>query len=615
MRLMHRIRTRFRVFFISFAIIFVVSVFAGLGLGFSGALSPQRGSQADVPKHRTLVPGETSVAVINGTGIGYDRFYRHLQLQESNMRSQGRPKSNEPFSQWKSWSDALDSIFTEEILANYSRENKLSVSDTDISKEIVKRVDAMFPPEQDKDQSKSVVGAAGKWLRTAAEREKYQRQYVETLGTTLPLLKQEIRQQLTVQKAYEAIEKEEQAKADALAQEKIAKIQAALKGGESFGSVAKKYSDDTGTRDQNGVLDQFIQRGFFDPAFDAAAFTLKVGEVSEPIKVEFGYQIVRLMDKKEASGPEFEKAKPQLTEVILQKKGKDYTVTDEDLKNEFEQIKVQHITIRTLVDRETAGRIYWMTFAAKKEIYDPMILAWRAVNSEPLYFPALSKSTPEQIAQDSALAKGADLSKLNSQLHEFQRVKLMRYQYSYGDPPDDMKPLFAEFKLEYGKPKDTQKAPEYPSLTKLYPLAAGLAKQSIKLHDGFADYHYALAYINEEWASNPEAREAYPIDIEAARTEIEAEINEAIKLYEHNGYYYALAGMNYAAWVKPEKAREMLAKAEKFAPGDTDLLGLLTSAFRLNGDSEKGNYYQNLLIQEQQKRWQQQQGNFLNLQQ
>ncbi len=321
------------------------------------------------------------------------------------------------------------------------------------------------------------------------------------------------------------------------------------------------------------------------------------------------------MDKKEASGPEFEKAKPQLTEVILQKKGKDYTVTDEDLKNEFEQIKVQHITIRTLVDRETAGRIYWMTFAAKKEIYDPMILAWRAVNGEPLYFPALSKSTPEQIAQDSALAKGADLSKLNSQLHEFQRVKLMRYQYSYGDPPDDMKPLFAEFKLEYGKPKDTQKAPEYPSLTKLYPLAAGLAKQSIKLHDGFADYHYALAYINEEWASNPEAREAYPIDIEAARTEIEAEINEAIKLYEHNGYYYALAGMNYAAWVKPEKAREMLAKAEKFAPGDTDLLGLLTSAFRLNGDSEKGNYYQNLLIQEQQKRWQQQQGNFLNLQQ
>lgn len=615
MRLMQRIRTRFRVFFVSFAIIFVVSVFAGLGLGFSGAFSPRGGSQSTPEKVRTLVPGESSVAMIDGAKIGYDRFYRQLKRQEDSMRGQGQQKSNDPFAQWKDWSEALDSLFTEEVLAKYAREAKLSVSDAEVTKEINKRVDTMFPPETGKDASKSVVGAAGKWLRTATEREKYMRQYLDMMGITASQLHKEVRQQLTVQKAYEAIENEEKAKSDAKAQEKIKKIQAALKGGEDFGSVAKTYSDDTGSKDKGGLLDQFMPRGFFDAAFDEAVFKMKVGEVSEPIKVEFGYQIVKLVAKKEAKGAEFEAAKPKLTEDIKKKKGAEYKVTDEDLKNEFEQVKVQHITLRTLVDRETAGRIYWLAFAANKEIYDPMILAWRAANTEPMYMPTVEKTTPEMIAQDSLLTKGTDLSKLGAQMKEFVRVKLMRYQYSYGDPPENLKPLFAEYKLEYGKEHDPMKPPVYPTLSKLYPLAAGLVKQAINLEDGIADYHYALASVYDAWAGDTEARKAFPLDIDAARAEIEAQTNEAIKLYEHNGYFYALAGKNYAEWVKPDQAREMLAKAEKFAPGDMDLLRLLTSAYRINGDAEKGDQYQEMLMQEQQKLWQQQQGNYFNFQQ
>jgi parvulin-like peptidyl-prolyl isomerase len=615
MRLMHRIRTRFRVFFISFALIFIVSVFAGLGLGFSGAFSGRSSTQNSAVKVRTLVPGESSVAMIDGAKIGYDRFNRQLKVQEDNMRGQGRTKSNDPFAQWKDWSDVLDSLFTEEVLAKYASEANLSVSDADVAKEINKRVDTMFPPEMDKGASKSVVGAAGKWLRTATEREKYMRQYLDTLGETQASLRKEVRQQLTIQKAYDAIETEEKSKADAKAQEKIKKIQAALKGGEDFGSVAKQYSDDTGTKDKGGVIDQFVSRGFFDAAFDEAVFKMKVGEVSDPIKVEFGYQIVKLLGKKEAKGPDFEKAKPTLTETIKKKKGAEYKVTDEDLKNEFEQVNIQHITLRTLVDRETAGRIYWLTFAAKKEIYDPMILAWRAANSEPMYMPAIEKTTPEMIAQDSLVTKGTDLSKLGAQMNEFVRVQLMRYQYSYGDPPDNLKPLFAEYKLEYGKTQDPMKPPVYPTLTKLYPLAAGLIKQAIKLQDGMAGYHYALASIDDTWASDTETRKIYPLDLDAAHAEIEAETTKAIKLYEHNGYYYALAGKNYAEWVKPEQAREMLAKAEKYAPGDVDLLQILTSAYRVNGDTEKGNQYQDMLLQEQQKLWQQQQANYMNFQQ
>jgi tetratricopeptide (TPR) repeat protein len=256
-----------------------------------------------------------------------------------------------------------------------------------------------------------------------------------------------------------------------------------------------------------------------------------------------------------------------------------------------------------------------MTFAAKKEIYDPMILAWRAANSEPLFFPAVSETTPSQIAKDSVLTQTADLSKMNDEIREFMHVKLMRYQFTYGDPPDDLKPVFADYKLEYGKPQDPQKPPTYPTLVKLYPLAAGLIKQAIKMNDGFAAYDYALADVDDMWVDDLDARKLFPLDANAARAEIESSLNQAIKLYENDGFYYALAGKNYAEWVKPEQAREMLTKAEKFAPGDVDLLRILSGAYRMNGDDAKADEYQDQLLQAQQKQWQQQQSNYYNFQQ
>jgi parvulin-like peptidyl-prolyl isomerase len=614
MRLMQRIRTRFRVFFIAFALIFVVSVFAGLGLGFSGSIGRRLGTAgSDRSSHRTIVPGENSVASINGMKISYDVFMKQLQVQQYNSRGQA-PESNDPWQQFKKWSDLLDEMFTQEMLKQYAKEKNLSVSESDVSAEIQKRVDVMFPQATPTGPSKSLAGELGGRLRRTTEREKNLAQYVESNGTTMSALKTDVRSQLIVQKAYEAIQSEEQGKSDAKAQEKIKKIQAGIKGGEDFGALAKQYSDDTGTRDLGGVMSQFVPRGFFDAAFDKVVFDMKVGTISEPIKVEFGYQIVKLLDKKEAKGPAFEKAKASLTAQIQQEKGKDYKVTEEDLKNKYEQVKVQHITLRTLVDRETAGRIYWMTFAAKKEIFEPMILAWRAANSEPLYFPEVSKTTPQQIAKDSVLSPTADLSKLNDQIREFARVKLMRYQYSYGDPPDDLKPLFADYKLVYGKVQDPQKPPAYPTLVKIYPLAAGLVKQAIKMNDGYAAYDYALASVDDLWVDDLDARKLYPLDVNAARAEIESSLNEAIKLYENDGFYYALAGKNYADWVKPEQAREMLTKAEKFAPGDVDLLRILSGAYRANGDNAKADDFQDQLLQAQQKLWQQQ-GNYFNFQQ
>ncbi len=454
----------------------------------------------------------------------------------------------------------------------------------------------------------------GKSLRRSTEREKAQRTYLETSGMTLTMLKQQVRGELIRQKGYDCIEQKETDKADAAAQERVSKIQAALEGGEDFGETAKKYSDDTGSSEQGGMIDQMISRGFFDQAFDDVVFDMNVGSISEPIKTEFGYQIVKLLDKKAAKGPAWEAAKPTLIEQLKKEKGPDYEPSEDELKKKYESVKIQHITIRTQAERETLGRIYWMTMAAERVIYDPMILAWRAVNTEPLCFPEteLKDTTLEQLARDSFLQNDADLATLSEKVREFERVKLLRFQRAYGDPPEDIRSPFAEFDLEYGVEYEPEQAPEYPELDSLYPLGIGLVNRAIEIADKMADYHYAAAYIYSEWLDNDDALEMFPLDEEAARTEIEKELNEAIKLYENNGYYFAAAGMNYAKWVKPDQAREMLHKAEKFSSGDLDLLKLLTRAYRTNGDKEKGDEYQGKALDEQRRRWEQQQGSWTN---
>jgi len=607
MRLMERIRTRMRVFFLTFAIIFVVSVFAGLGVGFFGTSMRRSTSTATGAEYRTLVPGVSAVASIDGEDIDILTFDKRLQLLRQQMRDQ-TSISRDPFQQNKLLSDTLDDLFTEYTLIKYAREHNLGVSDGEVREEIDRRLEVAYPSQTTDEPSGSVLGELGRRFKSSTEREKALNDYVQTLGTRLPILKQEIHRELLSKKALDHISELEKSKKEADAQERIEKIQAALEGGEDFGDLAEKYSDDKGTRDKGGLLDQMIPRGFFDAAFDAVVYDMNVGDISEPIKTEFGYQIVKLIDKKAAEGPEWEAAKPGLIEKIRQQRGETYEPTDEELKALYEEVKVQHITLQTIADRETYGRIYWMTFAADRRIYDPMILAWRAVNTEPLCFPELQDTTMEQIARDSLLETGADLSDLAEKAHEFQRVKLLRYQRAYGDPPEELRPRFAEFNLEYDVEIDSAKPPDYPELDKLYPLAAGLVKQAIKLNDSIANYHYSLAAVYDGWLDSSKAREMFPIDAEAARAEIENELNTCLKLYEFDGYYYALAGKNYAKWVKPDDAREMLFKAEKYAPGDIDLLKMLTSAYRVNGDTEKADEFQEAIIEEQRKRGGQQGG-------
>jgi len=65
-----------------------------------------------------------------------------------------------------------------------------------------------------------------------------------------------------------------------------------IKNGEKFGKLAKELSIDSGSGKKDGNLGYFT-KGMMVKPFEEVAFKLQIGEVSEPIKTEFGYHIIK----------------------------------------------------------------------------------------------------------------------------------------------------------------------------------------------------------------------------------------------------------------------------------------------------------------------------------
>jgi parvulin-like peptidyl-prolyl isomerase len=85
--------------------------------------------------------------------------------------------------------------------------------------------------------------------------------------------------------------KPELSDADALA--KAQALRKRILGGEDFAKLAKQESDDTGSGANGGDLGTF-KKGMMVAPFEAAAFTLKPGDTSQPVKTEFGYHIIQV---------------------------------------------------------------------------------------------------------------------------------------------------------------------------------------------------------------------------------------------------------------------------------------------------------------------------------
>jgi peptidyl-prolyl cis-trans isomerase D len=87
-----------------------------------------------------------------------------------------------------------------------------------------------------------------------------------------------------------------------------------VKGTLDFAEAAKEYSDDNATADKGGDLG-FIKKGDMGPEFDAVAFALKPGQIGGPVRTPFGYEVVRIEERKTEKGIETVRARHILMKV------------------------------------------------------------------------------------------------------------------------------------------------------------------------------------------------------------------------------------------------------------------------------------------------------------
>jgi peptidyl-prolyl cis-trans isomerase C len=89
--------------------------------------------------------------------------------------------------------------------------------------------------------------------------------------------------------------------------------------GADFAQMAKEHSKDPGSKEEGGDLGYF-SRGRMVPEFEEAAFKLDKGDVSLPIKSQFGWHLIRVDDKRQLSAPSFEQIKDRIMASLVHRR-------------------------------------------------------------------------------------------------------------------------------------------------------------------------------------------------------------------------------------------------------------------------------------------------------
>ncbi len=143
----------------------------------------------------------------------------------------------------------------------------------------------------------------GKLAKDAVTEDAMKKLYDDTVKTVTP--EEEVRAR------HILLQTEEEAK----------KAYDRVKAGEDFATVAKELSKDPGSSD-GGDLGYFTKERMV-PEFSTAAFAMKPGEISQPVKSQFGWHVIKVEDKRTKAIPPFEQVKPQIAEYLVRKAQQD----------------------------------------------------------------------------------------------------------------------------------------------------------------------------------------------------------------------------------------------------------------------------------------------------
>ncbi|KGP73583.1 peptidylprolyl isomerase [Pontibacillus yanchengensis] len=213
-----------------------------------------------------------------------------------------------------------DSVLKEMVYDQVLSE-KFSVSDEDVQK----RLEQM--KQQYGDQFQSVLEQNGfkneeqfkQAIRSSMLKQKAAAEGVEVTDEEVKQYYENMKQE--VQASHILVEDKETA----------SEVQKKLNNGGDFAKLAKEYSTDKQSAQKGGDLG-YISTGQMVLPFEKAAYNLEVGKVSEPVKSQYGYHIIKVTDKREkedtSSIGKYEEMKDQLREELKTRKGSQENITE-----------------------------------------------------------------------------------------------------------------------------------------------------------------------------------------------------------------------------------------------------------------------------------------------
>lgn len=254
---------------------------------------------AEKPKITVEAPDDTVVATVNGEDITKG------QLMEALWSRYAIP--------------SLTDLIDKTIIRQAGEEAGVDVSEADID-EKVEELKTRMPPEMTFDQFLSQYNMTEDQLRNELATSVYvERAAGQDISVTDQDLAGYIRARhilLSTQKPGQTPEEREQTEQETKA--RLEQIIADIKEGKiTFAEAAQQHSEDPGSRDKGGDLG-FFKRGVMDKEFENAAFNLKAGEMSEPVKSFYGYHVIQVEELgRDAEGEEREKLEESIRQERL----------------------------------------------------------------------------------------------------------------------------------------------------------------------------------------------------------------------------------------------------------------------------------------------------------
>lgn len=206
-------------------------------------------------------------------------------------------------------STLLDQLISDLVLVDAAEKEGIKVTDEELNGELGKFKSYLETDEKYK-QFLENYGMTEEYLKESLKKEYIINNYlsgkIENLKPTdeeLQTLFNDLKMNESVRASHILVKTEDEAKA----------VIDRLNKGESFEDLAKELSIDSSSKDKGGDLDYFNYTDMVQP-FSEAAFSMEIGQVSEPVKSDYGYHIIKVTDKKVDSSITLESKKSDLTE-------------------------------------------------------------------------------------------------------------------------------------------------------------------------------------------------------------------------------------------------------------------------------------------------------------